>query len=299
MGLALNRASPYRAFMTLDTHDWFATALSALAEPQGQRVWSIIISFLGDMAQDEGAGISSAALTRVITPLGIKPEAIRVALHRLRKDGWTESERRGRGSRHFLTPYGRAQSALVTPRIYARTACQTQAWHLLIAGTPEGLEALDALGEQRPQRAIRINRHTGLATGHAEPTATATSDMLVANIEIAHVPQWLQEELFPEPLRQSCAELDRALAPLGPPPELNPLQRACLRTLLVHRWRRIALRHADLPGAFHPGDWAGESCRSRVFALLDQLPLPKLIELEDASPLPSAQISPLAAEVTD
>ena len=81
-GLALNRASPYRVFMTLDTHDWFATALSALAEPQGQRVWSIIISFLGDMAQDEGAGISSAALTRVITPLGIKPEAIRVALHR-------------------------------------------------------------------------------------------------------------------------------------------------------------------------------------------------------------------------
>ena len=45
MGLALNRANPYRVFMTLDTHDWFATALSALAEPQGQRVWSIIISF--------------------------------------------------------------------------------------------------------------------------------------------------------------------------------------------------------------------------------------------------------------
>lgn len=74
MGLALNRTSPYRVFMTLDTHDWFATALSALAEPQGQRVWSIIISFLGDMAQDEGAGISSAALTRVITPLGSSPK---------------------------------------------------------------------------------------------------------------------------------------------------------------------------------------------------------------------------------
>jgi len=273
--------------MTTDAHDWFSTAVEALADPQGQRVWSIIVSFLGDMAQDTQAGISSAALTRVITPLGIKPEAIRVALHRLRKDGWTDSERRGRGSVHFLTAHGRAQSALVTPRIYARTACTTKDWHLLIAGTPGGLEVLDALADETPDSVIRVNRHCGLAPG---PAPAALPDLLVANAQVTNVPAWLQDDLFPAPLRRSCAALNAALAPLSPPPDLDPLRRACLRTLIVHRWRRIVLRHPCLPQRFHPADWAGEPCRNKVFALLDKLDQPSLADLETAEPL--AQPSP-------
>lgn len=285
VGLALTRASPYRICMTQDTDEWFTTAITALTEPDGLRVWSIIVSFLGDMAQDKGAGVSSAALTRVITPLGIKPEAIRVALHRLRKDGWTESQRRGRGSFHFLTPFGRQQSALVTPRIYARSTSETDAWTLLVAGTPDGLETLDALCNQTPLTSIRVNRHAAITPGPAMQHAAETSHMLVANLDVAHVPGWLQDDLFPEPLRQSCAALDQALAPLESPPDLSPLQRACLRTLLVHRWRRITLRHPDVPRIFHPADWSGESCRTRVFALLDKLPQPELAEIEDAAPV--------------
>ncbi|WP_420003749.1 PaaX family transcriptional regulator C-terminal domain-containing protein [Arenibacterium sp. LLYu02] len=269
--------------MTTDSHDWFNTAVQALADPQGQRVWSIIVSFLGDMAQGEGAGISSAALTRVITPLGIKPEAIRVALHRLRKDGWTDSERRGRGSVHFLTPHGRAQSAEVTPRIYMRRTSAPQDWHMMIAGTPEGLELLDALADSHRTTMIRVNRQTLLAPGEA---AAATPDLLVLNAEIATVPAWLKEELFPAALRKSCAALDAALLPLGAAPPLDPLRRACLRTLIVHRWRRIVLRHPNLSASFQPADWRGEACRAKVFALLDAMPLPSLLELEQAEALP-------------
>lgn len=272
--------------MTTDSHDWFNSAVQALADPQGQRVWSIIVSFLGDMAQGEGAGISSAALTRVITPLGIKPEAIRVALHRLRKDGWTDSERRGRGSVHFLTPHGRAQSADVTPRIYMRRPSTPRDWHMMVAGTPSGLELLDALCDHRQNGVIRVNRQTALAPGEAE---VAMPDLLVLNAEIAGVPSWLKDELFPAPLRKSCAALDAALLPLGTAPALDPLRRACLRTLIVHRWRRIVLRHANLPTAFQPADWRGEACRIKVFALLDTLPLPSLSELENAEALPALE----------
>ncbi|TNJ44857.1 PaaX family transcriptional regulator [Phaeobacter sp. B1627] len=269
--------------METEAHEWFSAAIGALADQQGQRVWSVIISFLGDMAQGEGAGISSAALTRVITPLGIKPEAIRVALHRLRKDGWTESERRGRGSVHFLTPHGRAQSALVTPRIYCRTACTTLDWHVLIAGTPSGLELLDALADQSQDSLIRVNRQTGLAPG---PAPDSMADMLVLDARVTEVPDWLRDLLYPRALHHGCAALDAALQPLAPPPPLDPLRRACLRTLIVHRWRRIVLRHPRLPERFHPADWTGESCRQKVFALLDALPQPSLTELEHAEALP-------------
>ena len=275
--------------MSTDAQDWFSSAIGALADKQGQRVWSVIISFLGDMAQGEGAGISSAALTRVITPLGIKPEAIRVALHRLRKDGWTESERRGRGSVHFLTPHGRAQSALVTPRIYCRTACTTTQWHVLIAGTPSGLELLDALSDQSQDSLIRVNRHTGLAPG---PAPGQMAEMLVLDANVAEVPDWLRSQLYPQTLHHGCAALDAALQPLGAPPALDPLRRACLRTLIVHRWRRIVLRHPYLPERFHPEGWAGESCRQKVFALLDALPQPSLTELEQADPLPMMDVTP-------
>ncbi len=282
--------------MTRDSENWFSTVVEALAEPQGQRVWSVIISFLGDMAQAEDARISSAALTRVITPLGIKPEAIRVALHRLRKDGWTDSERLGRGSVHFLTPYGRAQSVSVTPRIYRRQPCTTKDWHMLIAGTPAGLELLDALADQSPDALIRINRHTGLAPGAA---SASLPEILLLDANIVDVPTWLQNELYPTALHKSCTGLDAALRRLAtPPPDLDPLRRACLRTLIVHRWRRIALRHPDLPDRFHPQDWPGESCRRQVFALLDALPRPQLQELERAEPLPEPKSQPDAIEPT-
>ena len=90
---------------------WFETAVADLVDPQDQRVWSIIVSLFGDMAQEPGAQISGGALTQIIEPMGIKPEAIRVALHRLRKDGWIESDRIGRVSRHVLSEFGRTQSA--------------------------------------------------------------------------------------------------------------------------------------------------------------------------------------------
>ena len=84
--------------MTQSRDQWFETSINLLSDPQNQRVWSVIISLFGDMAQRPNEKISGAALTRIITPMGIKPEAIRVALHRLRKDGWIESVRAGRAS---------------------------------------------------------------------------------------------------------------------------------------------------------------------------------------------------------
>lgn len=36
------------------------------------------------------------------------------------------------------------------------------------------------------------------------------------------------------------------------------------RTLLIHQWRRIALRDPGLPAALLPKDWAGEAARDQV-----------------------------------
>ncbi len=275
-GLVYPPRSAYLKRMNSAHSQWFETSISQLNTLQNLRVWSIIVSLFGDLAQKPGDRINGTTLTRIITPMGIKPEATRVALHRLRKDGWIESARSGRASVHYLTDYGRSQSAAVTPRIYARAPIAPQDWHLLICEDSSGSAALEA-ALLLPQY-TRVNRCTAL--GYGPRPASLDADFFVASLSQPQVPNWLQARLFPQDLITSCQALQRALAELSPPADLSPVQVATLRTLIVHHWRRIALRHPALPPSFHPADWTGEACRTRVFDLLDQLPRPSLSALD-------------------
>lgn len=262
-----------------DNPPWFATCLDALCDPQNQRVWSVIVSLFGDLAQAPGARISGQALNRVIQPMGIKPEAIRVALHRLRKDGWLDSARAGRASIHFLTEGGRAQSAAVTPRIYARRPQPARDWHLLLAEDGTGAAALDEF--LMTSDATQIARNAALCPG---PLPEGCEDFLALRAEPEQVPAWVQAQICPQELRDACralrAALDTCLAVNPAAQGPSPAQIATLRTLIVHRWRRVVLRHPDLPDAFFPGDWCGPACRERVFRLLDTLPRPVLDRLD-------------------
>lgn len=261
-------------------HPWFATAVSELADPQNQRVWSIIVSLFGDMAQERGAKISGGALGRIIEPMGIKPEAIRVALHRLRKDGWIESDRIGRVSMHFLTEYGRTQSARVTPRIYARERAPDAPLHLLVAEDGTGTRLLEDILLSHDYTPIGRNS----ALGSGGPPGDQ-DDLLVLDVTAQSVPRWVHDRLFPQDIRTACQSLQdaaRRVAQSRPASwEPSPCQIATLRTLIVHRWRRVVLRLPDLPASFCPRDWAGPACRAQVFHLLDQLPRPLPGDLND------------------
>ena len=73
-------------------------ALAQLRDSSDLRVWSVIVTLMGDLTVmgtpgADASGVSGQALGKVMAALGIRPEATRVALHRLRKDGWIESTR--------------------------------------------------------------------------------------------------------------------------------------------------------------------------------------------------------------
>lgn len=258
---------------TQDT--WFETSVQNLIDPHNQRVWSLIVSLFGDLAQQPGDRISGGALTRIIQPMGIKPEAMRVALHRLRKDGWIESTRSGRASAHFLTDFGRAQSAQVTPRIYNRSPEIPQDWHLLIAEDGPGLHALDDL--LLAENYISIGRNVALGSGDLPRNC---DDLLVFEATARSVPRWLKSRLCPPELIDACRDLHRVAKTVNDtrPTDLNPTawETATLRTLLIHRWRRVVLRHPGLPRPYFPDNWVGPDCRAEVFRLLDRLSFPTL-----------------------
>ncbi|MFC3614126.1 PaaX family transcriptional regulator C-terminal domain-containing protein [Lutimaribacter marinistellae] len=261
---------------------WFDTAIATLADPQNLRVWSVIVSLFGDLAQKPGDELSGGALTRIIEPMGIKPEAIRVALHRLRKDGWLDSTRSGRVSSHHLTAFGRAQSAQVTPRIYARTPHVAPQWHLLIAEDGPGIHTLDDL--LLTASYTSLGRNTALGEG---PVPSDVDDLLAFEVTARAVPDWVKARLCPPELVAACADLHTSISDLlrSRPPGWHGTQHqvATLRTLIIHRWRRVVLRHPDLPPVFFPQDWCGPELRQNVFDLLDKLPSPDLSALNEKS----------------
>ena len=71
-------------------------------------------------------------------------------------------------------------------------------------------------------------------------------------------------------MKQGYAALETVLADLDIA-NLSDRQSAALRVLVVHQWRRLVLRHADLPERFFPDGWKGEACRAHVLQLLGNL----------------------------
>ncbi|WP_162183552.1 PaaX family transcriptional regulator C-terminal domain-containing protein [Halocynthiibacter namhaensis] len=237
----------------------------------------MIVSLFGDLAQHDGDHISGVALTEIAGLMGIRAEAIRVALHRLRKEGWVDSIREGRSSQHQLTQRGRKDTVSATPRIYARARTTTQHWNIVGASSDTGLEPV----LREVTSAVELSRRFALIPSD---DMDLPKDLMVFAITPKTVPHWMQSSVCPQDLADAALALEHALtqtnAMISAAGTFDPVQRAALRTLTVHRWRKIVLRIPNLPDMFFPPNWRGEACRDLTFDLLDQLPAPTLAELE-------------------
>ena len=256
--------------------DVFITCRDALTAGRPHRLWSLIITIFGDLAQAPGRRISGAALGEITELIGVKPEAMRVALHRLRKDGWLESKREGRASFHSLTQYGRTQCAEASPRIYGPGLSSSVPVHLLLAddGTPESRRLLEA--HMLTDQYLKISSHAIIGLGDSPGD---TGGLCVVQPAKLTVPDWLKKRICPDDLLSDYVELYQALKvvdeQLGPSPSFQSLEVAALRTLIVHSWRRVLLRHPNLPEQFFPDNWSGPGCRLIVTSLLDRLAFTK------------------------
>ncbi|WGH80212.1 PaaX family transcriptional regulator C-terminal domain-containing protein [Jannaschia ovalis] len=216
-----------------------------------RRVWSVLVTIFGDLAQGPGAGLDGATLRAIGAELEIRPEALRTALHRLRRDGWIESTRTGRTTTHALTPSARAESRAAGRRIYA-TDAPDACWLVL---SPDGTEPRVHLSARGEGFALPVDRPP---------------------------PDWLRAQSAPPELCDASRDLAQALRRAGPlldPVALSPAQIAALRTVIVHDWRRILLRASDLPGWAFPPEWQGDACRAEVADLLARLPRPEIARI--------------------
>lgn len=229
--------------------------IAALAAAGPLRVWSVIVTIFGDSVLPRGGVAGAAALGAIAARLGIRPSALRVALHRLVRDGWALRAREGRGSLYRLSPEALARSAEARRRIYAPGPALTGPWRL--AAAPAGLR-------ERPEGFALLAPGLWLG-GAGQPVPEGA---LALDGAVTALPDWARAALGPPELAADYARLAAALEEAAAMPgEPAPLDALALRTLVIHQWRRLLLRHADLPAGFFPDGWQGEACRARVLAL--------------------------------
>ncbi|MGH1367105.1 MAG: PaaX family transcriptional regulator C-terminal domain-containing protein [Maritimibacter sp.] len=263
-----------------------ARAISALIEAGEPRVWSLIVTVFGDMARAPGATIPGPVLSALTSRMGIRPEAMRVALYRLRKDDWITSTKAGRVSQYHLTQAGRRQSERATARIYAAFPPAPADWHVFVAPPMEHSARLAVESDFGAKGYVTLAPGTFLGTGPAPERA----GYFAMTGQPGHLPDWLKSQLMPEELAQAyeaflavLSEVELALRE----GKTCALDRAAIRILIVHGWRRLVLRHTPLPDALYPSTWVGPEARAKVQDLLATLGRPLVSDLsEDAALIP-------------
>lgn len=215
------------------------------------KVWSVLVTVFGDRAAERQAHIAGPDLSRLLEPLGIKPEALRVALHRLRKDGWIDSDKTGRISLYQMTERARTETMSVRDYVYSpELTPPAQVWLVHAARDLEapGLFALD--------------RRTGLSAKRL-----ADARHISGALDPASLPGWIEDTILSE------AEHARYAALLGLLERYDPkdieTDQAPVRVMILHCWRRLVLRQSPLAMSLLPPDAPAHQCRRAVMAWLE------------------------------
>ena len=194
------------------------------------KTWSLIVTVFGDL---DGDNLSGKELGNLMKPLGVKPEATRVALHRLRKDGWIVSHKSGREVNYQLSEHGRNTTNAVYDEVYGQDLKYPEGWQFLItAGT------IDELVNGLPS--IQIGRHLVLIPKSSPRDINTTMEIKIVQDEI---PVWFRNRLVnEETLSLSKTLLSYIAGYKQIERQASDLQKTLIRLLILHHWRRMALR---------------------------------------------------------
>lgn len=253
--------------------------LDALQADSRLSAWSLIVSFMGDAISPRGGLVSAGAVQALMARLGIGHGAVRTAVSRLSADGWIERQREGRNSFYRLSPKVTETVRAAEARIYASTSLLPPDTPMtLVIGADqfdetaqEWLESIGAL-MINCQLAMSFSQPDNLPPGLRPPATTlaATSSVhpgTASSERIAAARQWADLQAF-------CVAYEPVLRILDGQPDLEAEDAMALRCLLIHEWRRIALRVLPIPPGLLAPDDPEPGARALAAAIYDVLKTP-------------------------
>lgn len=211
--------------------DHLSPLIAGLHNEGRLRVWSLVVTVFGDAVQQRGGRIATLRLQHLLERVGIEAGTLRTALSRLSSDGWVLRDREGRNSFYRLSDSAKAEITAATVDIYApRATADTREWVM-------------ASGDFPPDGGIKIAANTWLFPAGDLPDL---SNYIRVSGTLADFPKAARERIVSEAHRDALAALSNDIDALKGV-DFPPLDAMAARMLLIHRWRRVVLRFADIP----------------------------------------------------
>lgn len=243
------------------------------------RASSLIISVWGDALEPRGSAVWLGSLIRLFEPFGINERLMRTSIFRLSQDDWLTSEKVGRRSYYRLTDSGHQRFEDAFRRVYGSEEPQWDGrWlqvNLHLLNTDERkqvVERLNLLGfgsfgsslyvcptDKSPEVRALV-KELGLADrvslSTTEPQTGKSDAASIALVRQAWSLDLLEEGFqgFVHRFRPLWQEIELREA-------LCPESAFIARTLLIHEYRKLALRDPALPEAMLPKSWSGHAAR--------------------------------------
>ena len=241
------------------------------------RAKSMVVTVFGDSIVPHGGEVWLADLIRLMAPFGINDRMVRTAVYRLTQDGYFKTAKHGRKSLYLLTEEGARVFASAERRIYSTTPpTDTAGWTLLyLTGALPAQSRKDLVkllgwqgfAEIAPNvfascTVSVVELRDTLNSVSAEDTVAAFLGAPMSGREDAPAIRTLVREAWPlDALAAQFAEFRNLLDPIAGllqgPVSPSPEQAFMLRSIAVHAYRRLLLRHPALPASLLPEDWPG------------------------------------------
>ena len=233
-----------------------------------------VVTFLGAVVRPLGDWMPIAGAVDLLTQAGLDAPSVRTAVHRLKGNGWLESEARDAARGYALTAAALETLAAGDEVIWhARTpAVLDDGWCIVHFGVPESMRAkrqqlrahLGHLGfgnvgtalwiaparmrdaAQRAVAELGLEAHTAVFVGDYHGTQDLTS-LLYDSWDLAGIDQSYRD--FASGHEKLAAAVERAR------PE--PAEAFATYLAVLDQWRRLPFRDPGLPGEVLAPDWSG------------------------------------------
>ncbi len=245
-------------------------ALVARLQDQPSHTGSLIITFFGDAIMPRGGQVAMATILDFMEALGIQAGVVRTAMSRLAASGWIASSRQGRVSFYCIAPARQGEFIRAARHIFGPARRRHVTRLSLVAPEP---------GEHREDRRARLARlgfapwqgmmiapERPLPNSLASTLPLLTAEAPPATMRMIAAQAWRLDELAAD-----YAAFLAGFTPLAADHGLSETEAILARILLVHDFRRIALRDPRLPELFLPETWAGAVARKLLAALYPAL----------------------------
>lgn len=242
------------------------------AEPL--RTWSIIITFFGDAIVPRGGQARLAMLLSFFKGMEVGETVVRSAVSRLTAEDWLIRTRVGRNSFYHLAERGHETFLNAAQLIYNQHRPDWSGAFETILAAPTAREALGEVlgpagfGTPLPGLFVAPGGRVFPALGAGALRLTVSGEPETLRELAARAWKLTTLAGFYQRFIEAFSPLHRALRQGEP---LTALESILARVLLIHEYRRIALRDPLLPAEILPAAWPGDEARALCAAIYARL----------------------------